>query len=201
MEKSSSISNIAKALDTFHTHINSIPKNATNPFFNSAYCPLPTILKAIKEPLHKSGLSFTQFPTGTNGLVTMLMHGESGEYMQSDYFMNPTKNDPQAQGSVISYMRRYALAAVLGLNLDGDDDANAATHGVIETHVGTGSNTTTTMSERPWLNQDSKVYEKIVVRLKNKTASLDQIAQHFRLSKQVRASLQTVVNSVAYADN
>ncbi len=197
MEKSQSISNIAKALDAFHTQINSIPKNATNPFFNSAYCPLPTILKAIKEPLHKSGLSFTQFPTGTNGLTTVLMHGESGEYMQTDYFMNPIKSDPQAQGSVISYMRRYALAAVLGLNLDGDDDGNAATHGIIETHAGTA----TTAPEKPWLNQDSKVYEKIVVRLKSKTASLEQIAQHFRLNKQVRASLQTIVNSVAYADN
>lgn len=201
MEKSASIANIAKALDVFHTHISNIPKDATNPFFNPRYCSLPNILKAIKEPLHKSGLSFTQFPTGANGLVTMLMHGESGEYMQSDYFMNPTKSDPQAQGSVISYMRRYALAAVLGLNLDGDDDGNAATHGVIETHVGTGNNVTTTMPEKPWLNQDSKVYEKIVVRLQNKTASLEQIAQHFRLSKQVRASLQTIINGVAYQDN
>ena len=107
------------------------------------------------------------------------MHGESGEYMQTDYFMNPTKNDPQAQGSVISYMRRYALAAVLGLNLDNDDDANAATHGIIETHAGT----TTTAPEKPWLNQDSKVYEKIVDRLKNKTASLEQISATFQVKQ------------------
>ena len=99
------------------------------------------------------------------------MHGESGEYMQTDYFMNPTKNDPQAQGSVISYMRRYALAAVLGLNLDKDDDANAATHGIIETHAGTDNSNVSAQSDKPWLNQDGKVYEKIVIRLKNKTAS------------------------------
>ncbi len=102
MEKSQSI---AKALATFHIHINSIAKNAVNPFFNSRYCALPTILKAIKEPLQKAVLSFTQFPTGTNGLTTLLMHGESGEFMQMDYFMTPVKNDPQAQGLVISYMR------------------------------------------------------------------------------------------------
>ncbi len=197
MEKSLSIANIAKALDTFHTLISAIPKDSTNPFFNSRYCSLPCILNAIKQPLHKAGLSFTQFPTGNNGLTTLLMHGESGEFMQTDYFMNPTKNDPQAQGSVISYMRRYALAAVLGLNLDGDDDGNAATHGIIETHAGTNN----TQPEKPWLNQESKVYEKIIDRLKNKTASLEQISQHFRLSKQVRASLQTIINSVAYQDN
>jgi hypothetical protein len=129
MEKSPSITNIAKALLSFHAGIGRIAKDATNPFFNSKYATLSAILEAIKQPLQDAGLSFTQFPTGQNGLTTMLMHSESGEYMQCEYFMQPTKNDPQAQGSVISYMRRYALAAVLGLNLNEDDDANAATHG------------------------------------------------------------------------
>ena len=194
MEKSTSIANIGKALATFQTHINRIPRTASNPFFNSKYATLSGILEAIKKPLQDSGLSFTQFPTGQNGLTTVLIHGESGEYMQTDYFMNPTKSDPQAQGSVITYMRRYALAAVLGLNLDGDDDANAATHGEAPKPADASP-------DKPWLNMDSKVYEKIIDRLKKKTTTLEQIAQHFKLSKQVRASLQTVINSVAYADN
>lgn len=197
MEKSQSIANIAKALSAFHSHINSIPKTAVNPFFNSRYCDLPTILTAIKEPLQKAGLSFTQFPTGTNGLTTLLMHGESGEFMQTDYFMTPVKNDPQAQGSVISYMRRYALAAVLGLNLDNDDDANAATHGSAEAQ----STDTNGHGKKPWLNEGSPVYKKIVDRLKQKTATIAQIEQHFLLSKAVRTLLQTVVDGVAFSDN
>lgn len=40
--------------------------------------------------------------------------------------MKPVKDDPQAVGSAITYMRRYALGAVLGLNIDNDDDGNAA---------------------------------------------------------------------------
>ena len=200
MEKSQSIINIAKALSQFQAKMGKVNKDATNPFFNSKYATLSNILEAIKMPLQESGLSFTQFPTGQNGLTTLLMHGESGEYMQTDYFMNPTKSDPQAQGSAISYMRRYALAAVLGLNIDEDDDANAATHGA-STPKEASANTKAPASEKPWLNEDSKVYEKIVMRLKNKTTTIDQIAQHFRLSKQVRASLQTIINSVAYSEN
>lgn len=198
MEKSQSIVHIAKALCDFHSKMGKIGKDATNPFFNSKYATLSNILEAIKTPLIESGISFTQFPTGQNGLTTVLMHTESGEYMQTDYFMNPSKSDPQAQGSVISYMRRYALAAVLGLNIDDDDDANAATHG---SSAPAEVAAKTVAADKPWLNQDSKVYEKIVDRLKKKTTNIEQIAQHFRLSKQVRATLQTVINSVAYSDN
>lgn len=199
MEKSQSIVHIAKALCDFHSKMGKIGKDATNPFFNSKYATLSNILEAIKTPLLESGLSFTQFPTGQNGLTTVLMHAESGEYMQTDYFMNPSKTDPQAQGSAISYMRRYALAAVLGLNIDDDDDANTATHGSAAPQE--KADAKTAAADKPWLNQDSKVYEKIVDRLKKKTTNIEQIAQHFKLSKQVRASLQTVVNSVAYSDN
>src|SRR3954468_11665595 len=107
MEKSPSIVNIAKSLLTFHASIGKISKDATNPFYNSKFCTLSKILETIKQPLQDAGLSFTQFPTGQNGLTTVLMHSASGEYMQCDYFMQPLKHDPQAQGSVISYMRRY----------------------------------------------------------------------------------------------
>lgn len=201
MEKSQSIVNIAKALSQFQAKIGKVTKDATNPFFNSKYATLSNILETIKMPLIDSGLSFTQFPTGQNGLTTVLMHSDSGEYMQTDYFMNPSKSDPQAQGSAISYMRRYALSAVLGLNIDEDDDANAATHGASTPAAVAKAEAKATASDKPWLNEDSKVYEKIITRLKNKTTTLDQIAQHFKLSKQVRASLQTIINSVSYSDN
>ncbi len=39
--------------------------------------------------------------------------------------MNPTKEDPQGIGSVITYMRRYALQAMSGLEAE-DDDGNHA---------------------------------------------------------------------------
>src|SRR3954452_23518385 len=196
MEKSPSIVNLAKALKQFHAGIGKITKDATNPFFNSKYATLSTILEAIKQPLLDAGLSFTQFPTGQNGLTTVLMHGESGEYMQCDYFMTPLKSDPQAQGSVISYMRRYALAAVLGLNLDEDDDANTATHGAATPKDAVDK---TIVSEKPWLDKNSKKYDLVVERLKNRTTTLSQVAQFFKLNKEVRAELQSIINDATPA--
>ena len=55
----------------------------------------------------------------------MLMH-TSGEWLAESYFMKPSKDDPQGAGSVITYQRRYALGAILGLNIDVDDDGNKA---------------------------------------------------------------------------
>lgn len=129
MQKSESIKNIAKALLTFHVKVETIKKDAANPFFKSKYASLSNILDGINQPLIESGMSFVQFPNGENGLITLLMHGESGEFIQCEYSMTPIKNDPQSRGSSITYQRRYALSSILGLNIDDDDDddGNAAT--------------------------------------------------------------------------
>ena len=127
MNKSESITNLAKALAIFHTLVGKVSKDAKNPFFKSRYASLPNILEAIREPLEKSGVVVSQFPSGVNGLSTILIHSESGEWMEDTYTMPVAKqNDPQAVGSAITYARRYALASSLGLNVDEDDDANAA---------------------------------------------------------------------------
>jgi len=125
MEKSESIKELATALCKFQSIVETIQKTATNPFFKSKYASLADILNVIRQPLDSCGLSFVQFPQGEYGLNTMLMH-TSGEWISCCYFMQPTKKDPQGAGSVITYQRRYALGAVLGLNIDIDDDGNKA---------------------------------------------------------------------------
>lgn len=152
MQTSESIKEIAGALCEFQGKVGTIKKSETNPFFKSKYADLSTILDAIQLPLIECGLSFVQFPSGENGLETMLMH-KSGEWMREVYYMNPTKkpikqydsydsqgkgigsykivayeSDPQGAGSVITYQRRYALGAILGLNIDEDDDGNAGSN-------------------------------------------------------------------------
>ena len=129
MEKSESIKNIASALITFQVKVGKITKDATNPFFKSKYASLANIQDAIGEPLEEAGLSYMQFPDGIHGLTTIVMHGESGEWLQSTYTMKPVKDDPQGIGSCITYQKRYALAGALALNIDDDDDGNSATHG------------------------------------------------------------------------
>jgi hypothetical protein len=130
MEKSTSIVEIAKALVAFHKEMPAVDKDSDNPFFKSKYAALEDIIGAADPVLVKNKLTFAQFPSGDHGLTTILMH-ESGEWLQDTYTMVPAKNDPQGTGSAITYQKRYALAAVLGLRLGGeDDDGNEASgHG------------------------------------------------------------------------
>lgn len=125
MNKSESIANLSKALVTFHSKVSSVKKDAENPYFKSKYATLDNFIETINKPLQEAKLSFSQFPDGVNGLTTILMHS-SGEWIESRYEMTPSKNDPQGLGSAITYMRRYALGAVLGLATEEDDDANTA---------------------------------------------------------------------------
>lgn len=114
------------SLSVFHTKIEPIKKESDNPFFKSKYASLDTILEAIKEPLAQSDLSFAQFPDGQGGLTTILMHTMSNEWIEATYNVPLAKQDPQGAGSALSYMRRYALGAILGLATETDDDANHA---------------------------------------------------------------------------
>lgn len=125
MNKSESIKAIAAALCNFQNEVGKIKKGETNPFFKSKYASLADILDVIQKPLSNNELAFVQFPEGEHQLTTMLLH-TSGEWISATYSMTPAKNDPQGLGSVITYQRRYALGAVLGLNIDDDDDGNAA---------------------------------------------------------------------------
>ena len=61
---------------------------------------------------------------GEMSLTTILAHS-SGEWISQQMSVPMSKIDAQGAGSCISYMRRYALAAVLGV-VQADDDANAA---------------------------------------------------------------------------
>ena len=47
---------------------------------------------------------------------------------ESAYFMTPAKQDPQGDGSALTYARRYAIMTYLGIAAE-DDDGNIATHG------------------------------------------------------------------------
>ena len=126
MNKSESIKNIAGALVKFQSSVSKVAKESNNPFFKSKYASLANILDTIQKPLSESGLAISQFPDA-NALTTIILHAESGEWMESSYVMPVAKqNDPQAMGSAMTYARRYALGSILNLNIDDDDDGEKA---------------------------------------------------------------------------
>lgn len=124
MKASESIVNIAKALCAFQSTVEAIRKDKANPFLKNKYADISNILEEIREPLATNGLCFVQFPAQNSSLCTRILH-TSGEWLEDEFSISPLKNDPQAMGSAITYMRRYALVAILGLSTE-DDDAQAA---------------------------------------------------------------------------
>ena len=126
MNKSESIKNIACALVKFQASVSKVAKESNNPFFKSKYASLANILDTIQKPLSECGLAISQFPDA-DALTTIIVHSDSGEWMESSYVMPVVKqNDPQAMGSAITYARRYALGSILNLNIDDDDDGEKA---------------------------------------------------------------------------
>ena len=182
MERSESIVNLSKALAVFHSTVGKISKDSKNPFFKSNYASLPHILTEIAEPMEKAGLIISQFPDG-DGLTTMLIHAESGEYLMAKYVMPVAKaNDPQALGSAISYARRYAVSSILSLKID-DDDAEAATKPTRQQE-----------DTRPWLNKGESL-DKAMQYLRD-GGKLEIIESKYKLNKEVKQILQTVIDNL-----
>ena len=130
MNKSETIDALAGALAKAQGEIDTADKSAKNPFFKSSYADLPSVWAACRKQLSKNGLAVVQrMDTSENGMIleSVLMHS-SGQWISSTYPVNPVKNDPQGLGSAITYARRYALMALVGVVADdaSDDDGNAA---------------------------------------------------------------------------
>ena len=128
MNKSESIAKISKALAQFQGEVKNPANTETNPFFNSKYAPLSDILNAVRPLLSKYGLSVLQSPSGDgqNIAITTLIVHESGEWIESDPLtLKAEKATAQGAGSAITYARRYALSAMLGISSEDDNDGNA----------------------------------------------------------------------------
>ena len=128
MNHSESIAKLATALSIVQGKLTHAKKDSANPFFKSKYADLESVWDACRSLLAENGLCVMQFPgeflEGCMSLDTILAHS-SGEYIKQTMEVPVTKLDPQGVGSALTYMRRYALAAVVGV-VQADDDANAA---------------------------------------------------------------------------
>ena len=130
MNKSDSIEQIAKAMNLAQPKIKAAIKDSANPFFKSKFADLQNVWDACREALHAHGLAVMQMPTHIDGepaLETILSHS-SGQWISGVYPLSPIKKDPQGVGAAITYARRYALAALVGVVYEDDDDGEAA-HG------------------------------------------------------------------------
>jgi hypothetical protein len=108
-----------------------------------SYSSLDSIMEKIGPLLEEHRLVWTTKPSFAAEGPTLryaLMHADTGEAEAGEMLLMLSKEDPQGQGSAITYARRYALVAVLNLVADDDDDAGSVSGG--SARAGTGSPTT-----------------------------------------------------------
>lgn len=178
MNKSDSITTISKALIEFQAKMVRVPKDSINPHFRNKYASLSQIIENVQKPLAECGLTIVQLPAGDHELETILLH-TSGEFIAETYRMTPQRDDPQGLGSAITYQRRYALGAILCLNIDEDDDGEAATK-----HNGDQKE-----DSRPWLTEGQM--QKILERYNaGESQIIEKAFAEFRISGKNKATLE-----------
>lgn len=129
MNQSENINELAKALSQAQGQIKGAIKDSKNPFFKSNYADLSSVWDACREALTKNGLSVIQTTdyfkdVAELAVITTLAHS-SGQWVKGILPIHAKTKDPQGTGSAITYARRYALAAIVGV-VQVDDDAEAA---------------------------------------------------------------------------
>ena len=131
--QSASITDLAKALLNVQRTVQPVTKDAENPFTKSWYASLNSVMDACRDALIENGIWLCQYPVPVEqlnaiGLVTKLTHAESGQWQSSLAVVPLPKADPQCMGSAMTYARRYALTAILGMVTE-DDDGEGAKNG------------------------------------------------------------------------
>jgi len=127
MIRSSSIDLVVPALVALGEKMTNPAMNGINPHFRSKYVKLDDLIDHCREVLAAHELAIVQTVDEIDGrpsMTTLVMH-KSGQYIGSTMPLVLSKSDMQGMGSAITYARRYMISALLNVQGDEDDDANA----------------------------------------------------------------------------
>ena len=168
----------------FQNSIDTIKKDAKNPHFKNTYASLCNILSEVKPILNALKLTLTQ-PIIEGVVYTIVTDTVSGESLSSGIKL-PENLSPQNTGSAITYFRRYTISSLLSLEIDDDDDGNAASVTPASQPEG----------DKAWLNKytDAKKtatsdnWNKVVEALKGEY-TIAQVEAKYKLSKELKAEL------------
>jgi len=127
METTPTLTKIIEALLKSQKEIENVKKEAENPYFKSKYADLNSLIEACKKILNDNGILILQ-PINGDMVETTLFH-ISGESISSrTKIVSKTDNNPQDQGSAITYARRYGLQSMLFMSAEDDDGEKATDH-------------------------------------------------------------------------
>ena len=133
MEFSQTIGNIGGALARAQAQMGNATKDAQNPHLKNKYASLAAVREACIGPFSANEIAVTQFvddsEPGKVRVTTQLTHS-SGEWMRCSlsaaYGGNRGVTEIQAMGLIVTYLRRYTLAAMAGITQEDDDGASGA---------------------------------------------------------------------------
>jgi hypothetical protein len=126
-DHSAELDKLATAMAAAQAEMSVAVADSTNPHFKSRYADLGAIWGACREVLSKHGLSVIQCPGGegsTAVLTSYLLH-TSGQFIRTTAGV-AVKDGAQPYGSALTYLRRYSLAALVGIVAEEDDDGERA---------------------------------------------------------------------------
>jgi hypothetical protein len=119
---------LASALVEAQKRMPAVPKDTENLHFKSKFTSLDSLIAATRPILNDAGLAITQFPAlselGHPVLRTTLTHGPTGQELSFETPLYVTTQTEQGHGRAITYARRYAWAALLGIASEDDTDGN-----------------------------------------------------------------------------
>jgi len=173
--------NIATALLKAQMEMGDAKKSSQNPYFKSSYADLNAVREACIPILNKHGIVVLQpmVRIGASNFVKTLLLHESGEELESvTEIIIKDLTSAQAQGSGITYARRYGLQAFINVGAVDDDGAEAS------------KPKPKPPIEKKWLNIGDPQFEKIKTKLIEKTISMDEVKSFFNLSKTTELELQ-----------
>jgi hypothetical protein len=110
-----------------------------NPHFRSKYFGLGDLLAQVKPTLAGYGLVILQVPYTSEDRIsvkTEILHGKSGQRFDfGELGIKAAGLNLQATGSALSYLKRYAIATIVGVASDDEteDDGNAASRPIQHT--------------------------------------------------------------------
>ncbi len=185
METSQTITKISAALLKAQTGMGNAVKDSSNPFFKSKYADLNSVREACIPLLNANGISAIQpmvNKDGKNFINTILLH-ESGEWLSSlTEIVYSKQNDAQAQGSGITYARRYGLQSFVNIGAE-DDDGNKASQPVAQPKEQAKKSVA-----KKYLNESSAEFQEAIKYLKGE-GTIEKIKLKYDLSEHVEQLL------------
>ena len=129
MSESEILAKFGRAL----THVGSVTKSAEvkTGSYSYKYTTLPQVLRVVRAALETEGLAMAMPLTTGDGQATieiLLIDGD-GEVLRFAGYGFPIGKDPQANGSAITYGKRYSLVSLFCIE-ESDDDGQSASDAI-----------------------------------------------------------------------